>query len=210
MDSFDQAMRDMPLVAVLRGISPEEIDDVADALVEAGFRFLEVPLNSPRPYESIARLVERCPPEVLTGAGTVLWPEQVGRLAALGATLVVTPSTDIPVIEASVREGLYPMIGCLTPSEALTAVRYGARALKVFPASRMGPNYLKDVRAVLPKGTKLIPVGGIDRDTMEAFHKTGADGFGFGTNLYVPGRSASEVGSRARDLVAEYRRLAGG
>ena len=131
-------------------------------------------------------------------------------LAALGADLVVTPSTDVAVIEASAREGLYPMIGCLTPSEALQAVRYGARALKVFPASRMGPNYLKDVRAVLPKGTKLIPVGGIDRDTMEAFHKTGADGFGFGTNLYVPGRSAAEVGSRARDLVAEYRRLAGG
>lgn len=210
MDSFDRAMRDMPLVAVLRGISPEEIDDVADVLVQAGFRFLEVPLNSPRPYESIARLVERCPPEVLTGAGTVLWPEQVGRLAALGATLVVTPNSDAPVIEASVREGLYPMIGCLTPSEALQAVRYGARALKVFPASRMGPNYLKDVRAVLPSGTRLIPVGGIDRDTMEAFHKTGADGFGFGTNLYVPGRTASEVGARARDLVAEYRRLAGG
>jgi 2-dehydro-3-deoxyphosphogalactonate aldolase len=204
---FDKVMDEMPLVAVLRGVRPEEVLLVADALMSAGFRMIEVPLNSPDAFESIARLAKHCPPEVLTGAGTVLHPEDCGRLAVLGASLMVTPNTEAEVIEAAARAGLVPLIGCLTPSEAIQAVRHGARALKVFPASRMGPPYLRDIRAVLPSGTKLIPVGGINLQTMEDFHAAGADGFGFGTNLYVPGRSAAEVGAIAGDLVAEYNRL---
>lgn len=208
-DAFDTAFADMPLVAVLRHITTDEILPVADALMEAGFRFLEVPLNSPDAFTSIEMLTRHCPKGVMTGAGTVLEPEQCARLADTGAKLMVTPNTDAAVIDAAVSADLYPLIGCLTPTEALLAVRHGARGLKVFPASRMGPDYLKDIRAVLPKGTKVLPVGGIGLETMEAFHKTGADGFGYGANLYKPGKPAAEVGATARALVAEYRRLRG-
>ncbi|EKV28587.1 2-dehydro-3-deoxyphosphogalactonate aldolase [Caenispirillum salinarum AK4] len=208
-DAFDTAFDGMPLVAVLRHITTDEIIPVADALVDAGFRFLEVPLNSPDAFTSIGKLAKHCPPHVLTGAGTVLEPSQVRRLADTGAKLMVTPNTDADVIDAAVSAGLYPLIGCLTPTEALQAVRRGARGLKIFPASRMGPDYLKDIRAVLPQGTRLLPVGGIGLETMEAFHRTGADGFGYGTNLYKPGRPAADVGETARALVTEFRRLRG-
>lgn len=207
MDKFDLAMREMPLVAVLRGITPEEIIPVADGLMAAGFRLIEVPLNSPRAFDSINALAAHCPPEVMTGAGTVLDVAQVRRLAQTGARLMVTPNTDPDVIRAGVSAGLVPLIGCLTPSEALSAVANGARALKVFPASRMGPDYLKDIRAVLPVGTKLIPVGGIDAQSMPAFHAKGADGYGFGTNLYKPGMSADEVAANALHLVQTWRDL---
>lgn len=189
-DAFEQAFDDMPLVAVLRHITPEEIIPVADELIDAGFRFLEVPLNSPDAFTSIEMLTKHCPSYVLTGAGTVLEPSQCKRLADTGAKLMVTPNTDVDVIDAAVSAGLYPLIGCLTPTEALQAVRHGARGLKIFPASRMGPDYLKDIRAVLPQGTKILPVGGIGLETMETFHAKGADGFGFGTNLYRPGKAA--------------------
>jgi len=207
--AFAEAFAEMPLVAVLRGIEPEEVPAVADALVDAGFRLLEVPLNSPRPFDSIAKLVECCPTGVVVGAGTVLLPREAERLAATGAKLMVTPNTDPRTIEAGVAAGLVPVIGCMTPSEALTALWHGARVLKMFPAARLGPAYLKDVRAVLPEGTPVITVGGIGLDTMESFHAAGTDGFGFGTNLYSPGRTAAEVGTIARDLVAELRRLQG-
>lgn len=208
-DPFARAFAEMPLVAVLRGVEPEEVAAVGDALVDAGFRLLEVPLNSPRPFDSIARLVECCPESVVVGAGTVLLPDQAERLAATGAKLMVTPNTDPTTIEAGVGAGLVTMIGCMTPSEALAALRHGARVLKMFPAARLGPAYLKDLRAVLPKGTPVVTLGGIGRENMESFHAAGADGFGFGTNLYAPGRAAAEVGAIARDLVAELRRLKG-
>jgi len=206
-DAFARAFAEMPLVAVLRGIEPDEVPAVADALVDAGFRLLEVPLNSPRPFDSIAKLVERCPEDIAVGAGTVLLPKEAERLAATGSKLMVTPNTDPATIEAGVAAGLVPVIGCMTPSEALTALRHGARVLKMFPAARLGPAYLKDVRAVLPKDTQVITVGGIGLKSMESFHAVGADGFGFGANLYAPGRAAAEVGAIARDLVAELRRL---
>lgn len=206
-DAFARAFAEMPLVAVLRGIEPDEVPAVADALVNAGFRLLEVPLNSPRPFDSIAKLVKCCPKSVVVGAGTVLLAKDAERLAASGAKLMVTPNTDPTTIEAGFGLGLVPVIGCMTPSEALTALRHGARVLKMFPAARLGPAYLKDVRAVLPKGTHVITVGGIGSENMEPFHAAGADGFGFGANLYAPGRAAAEVGAIARDLVAELRRL---
>lgn len=207
MDTFDLALQDMPLIAVLRGITPDEIIPVADSLMAAGFRLIEVTLNSPRAFESIESLVAHCPSDVLTGAGTVLNLTEVTRLAKTGARLMVTPNTNPDVIRAGVAAGLVPLIGCLTPSEALCAVARGARALKIFPASRMGPDYLKDIRAVLPVETKLIPVGGIDAQSMPAFFAKGADGFGFGTNLYKPGMSAKEVASNAHNLVKIWRNL---
>jgi 2-dehydro-3-deoxyphosphogalactonate aldolase len=199
----------MPLIAILRGIAPEESVEVADALMDAGFRMLEVPLNSPRPFESIARLAAHCPPEVMVGAGTVLDPSQVNRLAAMPAPLLVTPNTDVAVIQAVHRKGLFSVIGCATPSEAFTALKHGARVLKLFPAARFGPGYLRDLRAVLPAATRVAVVGGVSLQNLEAFHAAGADAFAFGSNLYRPGVAAAEVGAMARDLVAEYRRVAG-
>ena len=200
-------MAAMPLFAVLRGIKPEEALPVADALMEAGFRIIEVPLNSPDPFASIASLVAHCPADVAIGAGTVLEAAEVDRLADTGATLAVSPNTDPAVIERVRALGLAPVPGCLTPTEVLAAVAHGATTLKIFPATRMGAAYLKDIRAVLPMGIRLVPLGGVSRATMSEFHAHGADGFGFGTNLYTPGRSAAEVGAAARELVAEYRRL---
>ncbi|MBB4265522.1 2-dehydro-3-deoxy-6-phosphogalactonate aldolase [Roseospira visakhapatnamensis] len=207
---FDAAFTTMPLVAVLRGVTPDEVLHIAGALIAAGFTMLEVPLNSPEPFESIALLQAHCPPGVVVGAGTVLTPENVGRLAALGADLVVTPNTDTTVVDATVRAGLVPVIGCMTPSEALQATRHGARALKVFPAAALGPAYLRDIRAVLPPHTRIVPLGGIDRDSMAAFRAAGADGFGFGSSLYKPGRTAAEVGALARTLVTTWRTLTTG
>lgn len=205
---FARAFAEMPLIAVLRGIEPDEVPAVADALVKAGFRLLEVPLNSPQPFESIAKLVECCSPEsVVVGAGTVVSPKEAERLADTGAKLMVTPNTDPATIEAGVGVGLVPVVGCMTPSEAFTALRHGARVLKIFPAARLGPAYLRDVRAVLPKDARVITVGGIGLENMEPFHTAGANGFGFGANLYAPGRAAAEVGAIASDLVAELRRL---
>lgn len=209
MPAFGEAFAAMPLVAVLRGITPDEVLAVADALIEAGFRMIEVPLNSPEPFVSIARLAKHCPATVAVGAGTVLRPEDAGRLADTGAELLITPNTDADVIDAAVRLGLVPLIGCMTPSEALTALKHGAQALKLFPAARLGAAYVKDVRVVLPKGTKLVGLGGIGLAEMEDFVKAGIDGFGFGSNLYKPGRSAAEVGAIAKNLVAEWRRLEG-
>ncbi len=208
--AFAEAFAAMPLVAVLRGITPEEVLPVADALVEAGFRLIEVPLNSPDAFAGIARLVKHAAPGVAVGAGTVLRCEDVERLADLGAELLVTPNTDPVVVAAGARRGLTPLIGCMTPSEALSALAHGAAGLKLFPAARLGPGYVKDLRAVLPRGTKVLAVGGIGKAEMAPFAEAGCDGFGFGSNLYAPGRSARDVGAVARELVAEWRRLAGG
>ena len=208
-ETFERAFAAMPLVAILRGITPEEAVDVADALMSAGFRLIEVPLNSPRPFESIELLAAHCGSEAAVGAGTVLRPAEVARLAATGADLMVTPNTDPSVIDAARGAALSPVIGCLTPSEALQAVAAGVTALKVFPAARLGPGYLKDLRAILPNEIRLIPVGGVSLDNLSDYHAQGADGFGFGTGLYLPGRSATDVGKAATSLVEAYRRLTG-
>lgn len=207
MPVFEHAFAELPLVAVLRGITPAEVLPVADQLIDAGFRLIEVPLNSPDPFASIAKLVEHCPPGVAVGAGTVLTPEDAGRLAALGAELLITPNTDPEVIRAGVRAGLTTMIGCMTPSEALSALRNGAAALKLFPAARLGSAYIKDVRAILPKGAKVVALGGIGIPEMAEYRAAGYDGFGFGSNLYKAGRAAAEVGAIARDIVAEWKRI---
>ncbi len=204
---FRNALAERPLVAILRGITPGECEAVADALIDAGFGMLEVTLNSPEPWESLRRLRAHCPAEILVGAGTVLDAESVGRLASLDVPLVITPNTDASVIDACTREGMTSVIGCMTPSEALLAARHGASALKFFPAARLGPDYLKDVRAVLPPALPVFVVGGVGAGNLADFHAAGAAGYGFGGNVYRAGRPAAEVGAAARDIVAEYQRI---
>ncbi|GHC18469.1 2-dehydro-3-deoxy-6-phosphogalactonate aldolase [Aidingimonas halophila] len=201
------AMQDRPLVAILRGISPEEVEAVGDALVEAGFKMIEVPLNSPRPWQSLERLVKRMPEDVLVGAGTVLDVADVERLGSLGASLLITPNIDADIVEAGKAQELASFIGCMTPSEALMAARSGATALKLFPAARLGVGYFSDVSAILPSDLPVFAVGGVNRDNMADWHAAGVRGFGFGSNLYQPGRHPDEVGTAATSLVAEWQRL---
>lgn len=207
--TLDETLATRPLVAILRGITPDEVEAVVDALVVAGFRLIEIPLNSPDPWTSIARAVARCPETVLVGAGTVLDPADAERLADLEAPLMVTPNSDPQVVAAGAALGLAPLIGCMTPSEALAAVRAGARGLKLFPAARLGSGYYRDMRAILPSGVPVLAVGGIERANMAEWHAAGIDGFGFGGNLYRPGRPAQEVGRIAGALVEEWQRLQG-
>lgn len=198
-DRFAAALAQCPLVAILRGVQPDEVVAIADALVEAGFALIEVPLNSPRPLDSIARLAGRYPAPVLIGAGTVLRVDEVAAVAGAGGQLIVSPNTDSAVIAASVARGLVSLPGYFTPSEAFAALHAGAHGLKLFPAEGAAPAFLKAQRAVLPKATKVLAVGGIIPDTMPQWHAAGADGFGLGSNLYRAGKSAADV---ARDAAA--------
>ncbi|KAA5604671.1 2-dehydro-3-deoxy-6-phosphogalactonate aldolase [Roseospira marina] len=204
---FEAAFAAMPLVAILRGVKPDEVVAVGEALVDAGITLIEVPLNSPQPFDSIARLLDAMPETVAVGAGTVLTVEDTRRLGALGGHILVAPNTDPAVLDAAAEAGLAALPGCLTPSEAFTALRHGARGLKVFPAGRMGPGYLKDLRAVLPPSTPILPVGGVDLGTLADWHAATADGAGIGSALYAPGLAPDTINARAQALVAEWRRL---
>ncbi|WP_294197247.1 2-dehydro-3-deoxy-6-phosphogalactonate aldolase [uncultured Sphingomonas sp.] len=195
---FDTAFAAAPLVAILRGLTPAEAPAIGDALVEAGFTLIEVPLNSPDPFDSIRILVERIGDRALVGAGTVLTTEDVGRVADVGGTLIVSPNTNTDVIRASVARGLISMPGYFTASEGFAALAAGATALKLFPADGTTPAYLKAQRAVLPKTTKMLAVGGITPENMADWRAAGADGFGLGSNLYRPGKSADAVAQEAR------------
>lgn len=206
---LNAAMAELPLVAILRGITPDEIVEVCDALIEAGFRLIEIPLNSPQPWQSIERAVAHCPSNVLIGAGTVLEESDTARLAELGAPLMITPNSQPELVSLGAQRGLAPMIGCMTPTEALAAAKAGATALKLFPAARMGTGYFKDIKAILPTDLPVLAVGGIELGNMAEWYAVGIGGFGFGSNLYKPGRSAAEVGVVAAELVAEWRRLSG-
>lgn len=207
--ALQAALAACPLVAILRGIRPDEVLAVADALIACGLRMIEVPLNSPDPWESIARLQAHCPTDVLVGAGTVLSVKDVERLASLEASLLVTPNTDAEVIRAGRDAGLAPLVGCMTPTEALAAARAGACALKLFPAESLGTGYYRDLRAVLPPDLPVLAVGGIGVDQMAAWQAAGIDGVGLGGSLYAPGRSSDEVGRRGVALVAEWHRVRG-
>lgn len=196
---FAEAFAACPLVAVLRGLTPDEAAPIGDALVEAGFTLLEVPLNSPDPLASIAAMAKRYAGRAIVGAGTVLSPQDVAAVANAGGALIVSPNTDPAVIRASVERGLISLPGYFTPSEAFAALHAGAHGLKLFPAEGAAPAFLKAQRAVLPKTTKVLAVGGITPDTMPQWHAAGADGFGLGSNLYRAGKSAADV---ARDAAA--------
>ncbi|HXU58851.1 MAG TPA: 2-dehydro-3-deoxy-6-phosphogalactonate aldolase [Verrucomicrobiae bacterium] len=198
-------LRELPLIAILRGIRPEEMPAAADALMAAGFRILEVPLNSPQPLESIRYLSAR--EGLLSGAGTVLTATDVEAVAAAGGRLVVAPNADAEVIAAAKRHGLTALPGVATPTEAFAALKAGADGLKMFPAELLAPQAIKAWRAVLPAGTLLLPVGGIAPETMAEYLAAGADGFGLGSALYKPGMAPAELGQRARVFVAAYRAL---
>ena len=205
---FAEAFAACPLVAILRGLTPAECDGVGDALVDAGFTLLEVPLNSPDPLVSIARMAARYRDRAMVGAGTVLTPAAVAAVAEAGGELVISPNTDTDVIRASVARGLVSMPGYYTPSEGFAALAAGAHALKLFPADGATPAFLKAQRAVLPKELKVLAVGGIAPDTMAPWRAAGADGFGLGSNLYRAGKPAADVARDAAAFVTAARALA--
>ncbi len=195
----------LPLVAVLRGISPPEVPGVADALTGAGFRVLEVTLNSPDPYDSIRALTARCGATCLVGAGTVIDPSDVARVREAGGRLIVMPHADVAVIREAKRQGMICVPGVATPTEAFAALAAGADGLKMFPAEALPPAALRAWRAVLPKPTLVFAVGGMRPDNLLPYWEAGADGFGTGSNLYKPGAPAAEV----RDAALAYARGVG-
>jgi 2-dehydro-3-deoxyphosphogalactonate aldolase len=199
---FRTCFADCPLVAIIRGVTPAEAEPVGRALIEAGIRIIEVPLNSPEPLDSIRRLANAFGGEALIGAGTVLDRDEVAQVAEAGGRLIVSPGTDAAVIAASVQAGMVSSPGYFTPSEAFVALRAGAHALKLFPAEAARPAVVKAQRAVLPKAVPLIVVGGVTPEKMAAWRDAGADGFGLGGGLYRPGQGAEEIGARARAYVA--------
>ena len=195
------------LIAILRGLRPEEAASIGGVLYQAGFRVIEVPLNSPLPYDSIRILRATLPADCLIGAGTVLTPEQVGLVKEAGGQVIVMPHSDPKVLRAAKAAGLYLSPGVATPTEAFAALAEGADVLKLFPAEQMGPAVVKAFLAVLPAGTALIPVGGITPDNMQVFIDAGVSGFGLGSGLFKPGMSAAEVAERADDYMSAWNQL---
>ena len=193
-----------PLVAIIRGVTPDEVVAVGEALLAAGIGIIEVPLNSPDPIESIRRLSAAVGNRALIGAGTVLRVEQVHDVKAAGGRLIVSPNTNVAVIAASVAAGLVSAPGIFTPTEAFAAIEAGATALKLFPAEAASPAVVKAQRAVLPRNVPLLIVGGVGPDTMAPWLAAGADGFGLGSGIFRPGQSATEVGAQARAYVAAF------
>jgi 2-dehydro-3-deoxyphosphogalactonate aldolase len=195
------------LIAILRGLRPEEAASIGGVLYQAGFRVIEVPLNSPQPYDSIRILRATLPADCLIGAGTVLTPEQVGLVKEAGGQVIVMPHSDPKVLRVAKAAGLYLSPGVATPTEAFAALAEGADVLKLFPAEQMGPAVVKAFLAVLPAGTALIPVGGITPDNMQVFIDAGVSGFGLGSGLFKPGMSAAEVAERADAYMSAWNQL---
>lgn len=196
MNLIRDALRQMPIVAILRGIKPSEVDWAFDVLVTGGIRLIEVPLNSPSPFDSIRRLQQRAGDDLLIGAGTVLTTSQVDELQAIGAKLIVAPNCDPAVIRAAKAYGMAALPGVATATEAFTALQAGADGLKMFPGELMPPAAVKAWRAVMPPETLLLPVGGVTPDNMAAYLAASADGFGIGSALYKPGIDAAELKRR--------------
>ena len=191
-----------PLIAILRGVTPKEAGPIAAALEHQGITIVEVPLNSPNPIASIARLARGFGERLLIGAGTVMTPLQVAEIAAAGGRLIVTPHADAAIVRAAKQHGLISMPGFFTPSEAFAMLTAGADALKLFPAEAASPAVLRSLRAVLPPGTAVLPVGGIDATNMAGWLAAGAAGFGIGSSIYKPGDSPQTVSAKAHALIA--------
>lgn len=201
-DRFRETLAAMPLVAILRGLTPAEAAPIGEALLDAGIRLIEVPLNSPEPLKSIATLRRLCEGRALVGAGTVLKETEAEAVAEAGGQLIVSPNISQAVIRRAVQLGCAAVPGILSPTEAFLALEAGAAALKIFPAEMAPPSVVKAMLAVLPKGTALLPVGGISAGNMGAYITAGAKGFGIGGSLYKPGDDPAGVEKRARALVA--------
>ena len=199
-----QAMAQLPLIAILRGLTPAEAPAIAQALVSSGFAIIEVPLNSPEPLQSIATLTKLFP-QTLIGAGTVLNAQQVKDVHAAGGRLVVAPNFNPAVVEQALALNMVVLPGVATPTEAFAALDAGAHGLKLFPAEMVSPATVKAMRAVLPQSAALMPVGGITPDSMAAYRTAGASGFGLGSALYAPGRSVQAVQDQATAFVRAYR-----
>jgi 2-dehydro-3-deoxyphosphogalactonate aldolase len=200
-EEIRRRLDECPLVAIIRGVTPDDSEAIGEALYGAGIRIIEVPLNSPDPLESIRRIAGRLGDRALVGAGTVLDPADVERVREAGGRIIVSPNTYPPVIEATARAGLVSSPGYFTPSEAFRAIRAGAHALKLFPAENATPKTVKAQRAVLPKDVPILVVGSVTPDAMRPWLEAGADGFGLGSGVYKPGQSAEETAMRARAYV---------
>jgi 2-dehydro-3-deoxyphosphogalactonate aldolase len=201
-------LAELPLVAILRGVTPDRIENVAGAIFEAGIRAIEVPLNSPDPYRSIEILAKTFS-DALTGAGTVTSPAEVDRVADSGGKLAVSPHTDAAVIAHAVKRGLRPMPGVMTPSECYAALNAGARELKLFPASSLGPAHITAMKVILPPHARLYAVGGANPGNMAEWLKAGAVGFGLGSDLFKPSYDDAEISKRARAAVEGYKAARG-
>lgn len=207
MSKLAAMLADLPLIAILRGVRPNAALDVASVLFEAGFRVIEVPLNSPEPFETIGLLAERFDDRALIGAGTVLLPDQVRQVAERGGELIVMPHSDPAVIAAAKASQLICVPGVATPSEAFAALGAGADALKLFPAEALPPAVLKAWRAVLPREVMVFPVGGIRPDNMGGYIEAGATGFGLGSALFKADMEIDEIEQNARAFAAAYAAL---
>ena len=203
------ALQQCPIAAILRGVKPDEIDAIGDSLVEAGITIIEVPLNSPQPFDSIARLArEAAAWGVRIGAGTVLSEADVDRAADAGATLIVAPNIEPAVVRRSVQRGLFSLPGVATPSEGFAALAAGAHGLKLFPGEMLGPPVMKAWRAVFAPGTAFYAVGGVGEHNMAAYRAAGAAGVGVGSSLYAPGVAPADLSRRAKTLVQCWRSAA--
>jgi 2-dehydro-3-deoxyphosphogalactonate aldolase len=200
-----QRLDECPLIAIIRGVTPDEAEAVGAALFDSGIRIIEVPLNSPDPLRSIERLAATLGDRALVGAGTVLEVEDVARVKAAGGRIIVSPNANPDVIAAAAAAGMVSCPGYYTPSEGFTALRAGAHALKLFPAENATPAVLKSQLAVLPRDVPVLVVGGIKPDNMRPWLDAGASGFGLGGGLYQPGQSAEETRAKARAYVAGVR-----
>ena len=209
MDAFERAFEHLPLVAILRGLRPDECEAVGDALVEADFRIIEVPLNSPDPLISIERLARRYGDDVVIGAGTVLKPEAAAAVVENGGRLIVMPHSDQRVIRAAKTANAWCVPGVATPTEAFAAFANNADAVKLFPGEALPPRVLKSWRSVFAPALKLLPVGGVSVDSMADYITAGASGFGIGSALYTAGKPLAELRSDARKFVSAFRKIAG-
>ena len=205
VEDFRRYFAECPLIAIIRGVTPGEAKDIGEALFEAGIRIIEVPLNSPQPFESIRTIADAFGDRALVGAGTVLDPAEVAKVKEAGGRIVVSPNASIPVIEATVAAGLVSSPGYFTPSEAFNAIRAGAHSIKLFPAEAASPSVVKAQRAVLPKDIPLIVVGGVTPQSIPDWQAAGADGFGLGGGLYMPGQDAQTSLCKAEAYVAAVR-----
>lgn len=199
------SLQPTPLIAILRGVTPDEADFIAAVIADAGFGAIEVPLNSSDPFVSIETIARLFGDRVLVGAGTVLSPEHVDEAAAAGAKLIVAPNADPEVIARAVKLDLVVLPGVATMTEAFAALKAGASGLKLFPGEALGPEVVKAWRSVLPRDVQLFPVGGVSPERMAPFRRAGADGFGVGSALYKAGASVGAVEAAARAFVAAWR-----